>query len=567
MKILGINYLSESSVCLIENGELKFAISEERINRIKNWYGNPFKAVKECLSYNKIKIKDIDYIASHGTSSFDKNNAIDKAGYTRAILEIIESKLPSSDKKFLIKKLKYRLEKEKKAYRRNKKLIEQLKKKFKKKIEIYDHHKCHAASAAYFSRWRECMVLTMDGYGDSASSKLFKFKNNKLNEIKNASILSSLGYFYGSITKYLGFRPQRHEGKVLGLAAYGNSKKVYKIMFKLIYFDKKKQNFSTGFKHGYLPLFRNEYFKKIFRNFKKKDIAAAAQKRLEDVVLEYIKNTRVIKSFKIALAGGVFANVKLNQKIKDLKFVKDIFIFPNMGDGGLSVGAAALSHVKHTQKKFFYLKNVYLGKSYNDKEIKKEILSQGLSYVTSDNMDKLVATKLHKGKVVAIFNERMEFGPRALGNRSILSRATDKKINKILNKKLKRTEFMPFAPITLENQRAKMFYNTSKGKFSGMFMTLTYHCKKKMISLSPAAVHIDDTARPQFINRINNPKLYNILNEYYKISKIPNLINTSFNMHEEPIVYSPNDAIRAFLQSKIDYLYIGNFLLSKKTKK
>ena len=562
MNILGINYLSESSICLVNNGKLKFAVSEERLNRIKNWYGNPYNSIDHCLKENKLNLSKIDIISTHGTSSYSTKEASPHKEYLVAIKEINRSSLSKKNKSFLIGQLKFREVKEKKAYLRNKKLIDEIKKKYKKKIEIFDHHLCHAASAAFFSGWKNCLVLTIDGYGDSSSSKLFEFKNNKFNQLRSASILNSLGYFYGSITKYLGFKPQRHEGKILGLAAYGNPNKAYGIIKKLIYFDKKKKNFKGGFKNGYLPLFDNEYYKKIFKGYSKEDISAAAQKRLEEVVLSYVKSINK-KNYRLALAGGVFANVKLNQKISQLKNVKEVFIFPNMGDGGLCVGAAALSYNLKTKKNLKKIKNIYLGKEFSNLDILKTIKKFKLKYLMGSQINKIVAKKLYEGKVVALFNGRMEFGPRSLGNRSILSRATDPNINQTLNNKLKRTEFMPFAPITLSENFEEMYIGAKKNKKACEYMTITLDCTKKMKKISPAAIHVDGTARPQIVNKKENPRLHKILKNYFIISNIPNLINTSFNMHEEPIVYSPSDALRGFLQSKIDYLYIGNYLISK----
>lgn len=560
MKILGINYLSESSVCLINKGKIEYAVSEERLNRKKNWYGVPVKSIKECLNFTKNNLKDIDYICTHGTFSYRKNNLHDSF-YKLAIQQIQKSELNKKDKNFFLKKIFFRKRKEKKAYLRNKKTIEQIKKIVKKKIYIFDHHKCHAASAAYFSGWKKCLVLTADGYGDGSSSKLFIFENNQLKQIKTTSIINSLGYFYGSITKYLGFKPQRHEGKVLGLAAHGNINKAYPVISKLIYYDKKIKNFKSSIKHGYLPLFDNKFLKRILYKFSKKDIAAATQKVLEECILEYLCDLKY-KNYNIALAGGIFANVKLNQKISELSQIKDLFIFPNMGDGGLSVGAAALKYIKNSNNRLKKIDNVYLGNNFSNNEILKEIKKRKLKYKKSEDLE--IANILNEGKVVAIFTGRMEFGPRSLGNRSILIRATNAKINKTLNKKLNRTEFMPFAPVTLEHKKNQMYLNTKKGSLASRFMTITYKCTNEMKKNSPAAIHVDNTARPQFINKRINPKLFSILSNYYRISKIPNLINTSFNMHEEPIVSNPSDAIRAFLQSKIDYLLIEDYLISKK---
>lgn len=234
-----------------------------------------------------------------------------------------------------------------------------------------------------------------------------------------------------------------------------------------------------------------------------------------------------------------------------------------MGDGGLSVGACCLCQNQFKKLKSRKLKNYYLGFAYSDNEIIQEIKNFNLSYKKSGNLISSVAKELDKGKIVAVFQGKSEFGPRSLGNRSILVSAINSKINISLNKKLGRTEFMPFAPITLDKEAKNMYLNYNKGKYSSRFMTATYNCTKKMKKLSPAAVHVDDTARPQIISKQQNLVIYKILENYFKISKIPNLINTSFNMHEEPIVNSPKDAIKSFLRSRIDYLFIEGFLIKR----
>jgi|TARA_B100001964_G_scaffold111991_1_gene124969 carbamoyltransferase len=563
MKILGINYLSESSISLIENRRLKFCLSEERINRIKNWYGNPYKSVNQLLNKFNIKAKDIDYISTHGIAIKQKKLS-NKEEYNEKIDLIIKSKLSKKKKKYQIEQIKFRKKKEEDAIKRAKKLINDLKKKFKKKIYIYDHHTCHAASAAYFSGWKKSYVLTIDGWGDDSSAKLFKFSKNKLHHIRSTSLLNSLGYFYGSITKCLGFQPHRDEGKVLGLAAYGNFRKAYSDISKMISFNYKKKNFTSHPEKGlYLPSFQNKNLNYLLKKYNKQDIAAATQKRLEDLVIEYIKFIDK-KPFKLTLAGGVFSNVKLNQKILQLKKVKDVFIFPNMGDGGLAVGAATLCYLEKRKIYSKKLNNVYYGLSFSNEEIKKELIKYNLKYVFNKKITKQVAKEIFNGKTIGIFQGRMEFGPRALGNRSIFCNARNSKINASLNRKLGRTEFMPFAPITLDKYANKMYLNYNKGKCASKFMTVTFKCTKKMKQISPATVHIDGTARPQIIDYNSNPKIYNLLKEYLKISKIPNMINTSFNMHEEPIVYTPRDAIKSFLSSKIDYLFIGDFLASKR---
>ena len=561
MKVLGINYLSESSVALIQNGKIIYAISEERLNRIKNWWGNPYKAIDFVLKETKTKIKDIDYIATHGILSLVEDKK-QKNFFKKKINEVLESNLNQSKKRKQIKFLKDRFIHENQANNRNLKNIKELKKKFSN-IEIFDHHTAHAASAYFYSGWKNCYTLTIDGWGDNSSSKLFRSNNGKLKEISNTSSIDSLGYFYGYITKLLGFTPHRHEGKILGLAAFGNYKKAYVYMAEMISYDKVNRCFKGHYEKGlYLAKFDNSNIKFLKKKFNREDIAAAAQKRIEDVIVEFIKDN-IPYNTKLALAGGVFANVKINQRISELKNIKEIFVFPNMGDGGLAVGTAILCHNKFKNILPIKLNNVYLGPKYKNKDILKIIRKAKLKYIKIKNPEKYIAKKLHDGLVVACFQGRMEFGPRALGNRSILVNASDKSVNEWLNKKLKRTEFMPFAPITLKKYSSLMYKKQNNKKKSLEYMTATTDCTKKALKLSPAAVHVDQTARPQIITKNSNLKIHNILNEYYKISKIPNLINTSFNVHEEPIVCSPLDAIRAFKTSNIDFLYIEDFIIQK----
>ena len=310
----------------------------------------------------------------------------------------------------------------------------------------------------------------------------------------------------------------------------------------------------------YLPQYQNPNIFFLKKKFSKEDIAAATQHRIEEVIIEFIKDNIKVKS-KLALAGGVLSNVKINQKISELSKINDIYVFPNMGDGGLAVGCAILSYNKYKKFKPRLAKSMYLGPKYSNDKILKEIKKNKLKYFKSKNPNKFIAEKLHEGSVIACFQGRMEFGPRSLGNRSILVNACDKSVNNWLNKKLKRTEFMPFAPITLKNYAGKMYKELHNKSIATKFMTVTTKCTKEAIKKSPAAVHIDNTARPQIINKKDNKKIHNILIEYLKISKIPNLINTSFNVHEEPIVCSPNDAIRAFKSSKLDYLYIEDYIV------
>ena len=561
MKIVGINYLSESSVCLMVNGKIISAISEERLNRLKNWYGLPFKSINLILKKNNLKVSDIDYFVTSGLSSITKD--MPNLQVIESKIEKIHlSKLNKKIKNIQIKFLRNRAKHENHVINfRTKRLLNKLKKKYKKLI-IYDHHLSHAASACYNSGFKKCLCLTIDGWGDNSSSKIYQFSNGKLKEISSTPTIDSLGYFYGSITKLLGFKPHQHEGKVLGLAAYGSSKIARKEISQMISYDKKLRKFQGNYENGlYQASFKNKNLEFLKKKYSKKNIAAAAQYTLEKVVLSCVKSLSK-KKINLALAGGVFANVKLNQKINELKNIKNIFVFPNMGDGGLAVGGAQLCHFNKTNKMPKKIENMYLGNQFSEKNILKALKKYKVKYYKSRFIEKEIANFLAKGNVVAHFNGKIEFGPRALGNRSILCAADDPNINKSLNKKLKRTEFMPFAPIIMEKYVSK-YLNINKEKDLYKFMTITCRCKSKMIKEAPAAVHIDNTARPQVVRLKDNLRIHRILQEYNFITRIPILINTSFNMHEEPIVYSPEDALRVYLDGKLDYLIINDFVIKK----
>jgi carbamoyltransferase len=234
-----------------------------------------------------------------------------------------------------------------------------------------------------------------------------------------------------------------------------------------------------------------------------------------------------------------------------------MYVFPHMGDGGLALGAT-LAYLKPSPFRF---KNLYFGPEYSNAEIKKELERNNLKYTFYKDMETEIAKLLAKGKVVARFKGAMEFGPRALGNRSILYQPTDVSVNDWLNTKLKRTEFMPFAPTVLEEHAEKCFKNMKGAEYTAKFMTITFDCTNWMKKNCPGVVHVDGTARPQILSKKDNLPFYKIIDNYRKLTGIPCVINTSFNMHEEPIVCSPHDAIRAFKDSRLNFLALENFLV------
>jgi len=562
MKILGIiDGQHDSGACILDNDVLISAVSEERIKRVKLIGGFPYKSIEECFKISKLGPEDIDLIAV--------GSMLTPPIFARAFrkLQSMEYKVRKYEDKdfktFLSNIAQFKLHLTKGdpyslsgKFQRLflKSLIKKdLPKTLKNKpIKFIDHHLSHAASAFFTSGVNRALAITGDRWGDAISFTVNSCNGTEIKRLFSMNSFDSFGDFYSVITKYLGFKPFHHEGKILGLSAHGNPEKVnIKFPFEL---KNNKIKFTGEIKSNYEVW---PSLKKQLKEYSREDISAWLQYHTEkfvvSIVKEWIEKTNL---YDIVLAGGLFANVKLNQRIHELPNVTSVYIFPHMGDGGLSAGACL-----YINKQNISLKDVYLGPEYDNDFIEKCLKQYNLTYKFYDNIEEETAKKIANKKIVARFNGRMEFGPRALGNRSILYEATDPTVNDWLNKRLNRTEFMPFAPATLYEYRDKCYKNVQGAEYAAQFMTITFDCTDYMKKTSPAAVHLDGTARPQLVKKEVNPSFYKIIDEYRKLTSIPSIINTSFNMHEEPIVRTPNDAIDSFLRGHLHYLAIGNFLV------
>lgn len=572
MIVLGVSYLSDAGACIVKDGVLKSAVNEERLSRIKLFHGIPEKSIKWVIKDAGITLKDVDVIVTQGYCSDEKGIEFIDHGLKAEEMErdsafrevegrIRKSRLGPELKKQKIKELRIRREHEDYViFDRNINIIRQLKK-IGKPIKVVEHHMSHAASAYFTSGWNDCYIMTADGWGEMESNILCRGRNGKIEKLAYSHSFDSLGYFYGSITKALGFIPHRHEGKVLGLAASGKASRAIGWMMGMIRYSPEKRVFEGGFEKGlYIPRFENPHLEKMVKRHRREDIAAAAQKVLEKTVIEYVKNV-VPKGSRLAVAGGIFANVRLNQKILELPYIKDLFVYPQMGDGGLAVGSALYYFSRVKKLKPSTIDSLYKGPEFKDSEIIEEVRRFGYSFQRYDDIEKRIARLLAGNNVIMRFAGRMEYGPRALGNRSILCSAADKSVNGWLNNALRRSEFMPFAPVTLKEKAEKCYKNIKNYWKRSLYMTITFDCTDWMKKVSQGVVHVDGTARPQLIYKDLNPSYYKILKYYYRLTGIPSIINTSFNMHEEPIVCSPNDALRAFQDSNLGYLAIGNYLV------
>ncbi len=560
MNILGISFLSDASACVVQDGTLVSALGEERLNRVKLWNGIPRAAIRTALELAGLRMDQIDLIATHGAAPPAPN----PEPFHQKEEMILRSQLPPEKKQMQLEHLRSRLEHERMVLgTRTPAYLKEIQELAPGKPMItFGHHQAHAASAYYGSGWNECLVLTADGWGEDGSSTLWRCSNGTMRFLRRSDSIDSLGYFYGSVTKALGFIPHRHEGKVLGLAAHVQNPKSFSKIRAMVDYDRTGKRFVSRMENGiYVPRFENPELKAFAQEFSREDISASAQKTLEEVVCAFVADLGDFGG-RFAVAGGIFANVKLNQRLCELPNVRELFVFPNMGDGGLSAGAAWLAHVHKTGKRPEPLSTLYLGPGPTEKQLGSAVAASGFNYRhMPGRIEKEVARLLAEGRIVARFDDRMEFGPRALGNRSILCQATEPEINDWLNKRLQRSEFMPFAPATLAEDAAERYIGYEKARMPARHMTTTFECTSVMRAEAPAAVHIDGTARPQVVSKQDNARFYAILQEYKRLSGRASLINTSFNMHEEPIVCTINDALRAFQDSRLPYLAAGDFLV------
>lgn len=573
MIILGVSYLSDAGACIVEDGKLISVINEERLNRVKLFYGIPELSIQWVLKDSGYAMKNVDLIVTQGYCSNEKMIEFVDSGLSEELLArddefaLVEKRIDHSglliaQKEQKKKELRERYNHENYViFERNINIIRQLLK-FDKPVKVVEHHISHAAAAYFTSNWDSSYVLTADGWGEMESNIFCQAEKGQLIKKFYSNSFDSLGYFYGSITKALGFIPHRHEGKVLGLAACGNPEKAFSLINGMISYNKKKKRFEGGFENGvYTARFENPCLTELIKRFSREDVAAAAQKVLETVVLKYIKDI-VPKGARLSVSGGIFANVRLNQKIRQMRNIRDLYVFPQMGDGGLSLGSALYYYSRMNKLKPTEMCSLYRGPSFSESEIMKEIQKFGYSYERFKNIEQKIAELLADNQVIMHFAGKMEYGPRALGNRSILFSTKDKSVNDWLNHALRRSEFMPFAPSTLKEEASKCYKNIKKCWKGGIHMTSTFDCTPWMKKVSPGVVHVDGTARPQLVTKELNPKYYKILKYYERLTNIPSVINTSFNMHEEPIVCTPRDALRAFQDSKLRYLIIEDFLIT-----
>ncbi|HEY4517433.1 MAG TPA: carbamoyltransferase [Candidatus Paceibacterota bacterium] len=560
--ILGIScFYHDAAAALLIDGRIVAAAQEERFTRKKHDESFPEHAVMYCLSSQSITIEDVDYVVF-----YDKPIA-----KFERLLQTFIKKWPLGLKLFIMAMRTWLTEKLWIEHTITKKLN------WKKEVLFTEHHYAHAASAFYCSPFDEAAVVTMDGVGEWETLTLGKGEGSRLELTQSIVFPDSLGLLYSAVTYYLGFKVNSAEYKVMGLAPYGNPEPFYGT-FKKLMEVREDGSFKLNmryFAYEYGMTMTNWRFNTLFgappRNpsapleQRHKDIAAALQKITEELVLGVVRHAKkMYPSKNLCLAGGVALNCVANGKIMESGLFDDIYIQPAAGDAGGAVGAACYLYfaVLKNPKSGSAMEGAYLGPEYSDADIVrflKEKHGLAFSRLPDDTLYGQVAKLIADNNVVGWFQGRMEFGPRALGNRSILADARNKENWQKVNLKIKyRESFRPFAPAVLEEKAEEYF--ALKGHKSP-YMLLVAPVIQSSI---PAVTHVDNSARIQTVSKKQNERFYELIREFYRQTGCPVVINTSFNVRSEPIVCTPHDAYHCFVNTEMDYLVLGNYLIGKK---
>ena len=568
--ILGIScFYHDSSAALLKDGIIVAATQEERFTRKKHDTSFPINAVKFCLKSQDIKINNITYIGFY-EKPFLK--------FERVLSQHLES-FPKSLKTFLSSMPSWINEKLRVTKIVKKKL------KYKGDILFIEHHLAHAASAFLVSPFKDAAIVTADGVGEWTTTTVGFGRNNEIELYKEIKFPHSIGLLYSTITAYLGFSVNNSEYKVMGLSPYGNMSKDSNIYYKKLknvidikddgsfrfdmsyfifhYADKMPSKRLCMLLEGPIRSPEGELTQRH------KDIAAAVQLITEEILTKILNYAfKVTKCENIVMAGGVALNSVFNGKILKNTPFKKIWIHPDPGDGGTSIGAA--SYIYNTilgNKRNYVFDNAYLGPKFSNEEIKSFLDNNTIKYTDFKNDNELIkniAELIYKNNVIGFFQIGMEWGPRALGARSILSNPCNPKMQEILNEKVKhREKFRPFAPVVCVEDALDYFDCDKPIPEAADFMLMVYPIKKQFHKKIPAVTHVDGSGRLQTVRIYQNPLYYDLIKEFGKLSGIPILINTSFNIRGEPIVCTPYDAYKCMMGTGIDYLAIDKFLIKR----
>ncbi|CAB1057777.1 hypothetical protein D1BOALGB6SA_2532 [Olavius sp. associated proteobacterium Delta 1] len=595
MKILGIAVSHEANAALLIDNEIVAAAAEERFTRLKMDMRYPQNAIEFCLNHAGVEPGDLDYvvlaterdtpeqfivnrIATFSVEDFVREqNEYWKPllfeGKKVQYLDVFKDKIRHDNYYDLSKFINSNMTQDEiyqEYLKTRKEAIEKHLGIDRSKIKTVKHERAHAYYGYYANPLRDrCLVITAEGAGEYSNSTVSLFENGELREI-NHTKENHIGHLYKFITLLLGMKPTQHEFKVMGLAPYANAKeeekafRVFKDLFTLDGLNIKLKNVPDDFYF---------WFQKRLEGCRFDGIAGALQRAVGDIIVKWVKQcSNELKVPNVIISGGVAQNIKACQSIGELEAVSKIYVAPSTGDGSLAVGGCyyildtEYGKRKLDKKDIKPIDNIYLGSQYSEREIDRAIAAQSLqerfNIVNRLSMDE-ICDQLLKDKVIARFSGRMEFGQRALGNRSILANPANPRMIRKLNTKIKFRDFwMPFTPTILDKYEKEYILNP-KG-LESPYMTISFDTTKKFQNLAPAAIHpADDTTRPQILRKEKNPSYYALIEKFSEKSGTGAILNTSMNLHGEPMVNSPADAIHTFLSSGVDILLFDHVAIAR----
>lgn len=555
MIILGIYHHHDACAAIYDDYECLASVAQERVTRIKSDGDRlPTEAIAECLAATGLTLADIEVVA------------LPRVSY---------------DLKYLRTPLRWGIPPWRRRYGPLRVMRRGLASSFTDVLDLpavkaalglrdgtqayfYNHHRAHALPALFHTGWPEALLYTADGGGDHVVYSARLFRDGRFTDVFGGEAdtfsrplrqkeADSIGELYGTVTQTLGFKRVRHEGKVLGLAAFGTPRHAdtFDAFYRVT--DEGEIKATAGVRTIAATV------RRLAASTSREDLAASVQQTLENVMLQAFDRLLARHPTRhLGLSGGVFANVKLTQRIAERFPLDEVFVFPAMSDQGQADGGVldfllARDGPETWSARRAPLGNVYRGRDYMG-DADAAFARGGAKRIAERDLAEATARIIAEGGIVGTFLGRMEYGPRALGARSIMARATDRSINDWLNKRLDRTDFMPFAPVVRGERVDDLFLLPRSLRYTANFMTVTCDVRDAWRERIPAVVHVDGTARPQIIQREQNTLYYDILHAYERQTGIPALINTSFNVHEEPIINRPEEALRALLDKRVDYL-------------
>lgn len=567
--VVGIHDGHNSTVALLKDGKLSDVLQEERLQRIKNIGNFPATAFKDILLQEPLADTDvtIGFNGQHMSYGvWDKKDILQE--YERS--STLTTTLKASAKKSKTIYSLYKADKVKDRIAALGKVLSPL----PSDIQSVEHHTAHAAAAYYgWGQQDKVLVLTCDGCGDGLCATVNIGEDGKIKRIAKITEDNSIGRLYAYMTFLMGMMPLEHEYKIMGLAPYSGMstdvQRVYKKFRGLFEFEKKQGNITWRRKQGVPSIYApGQFLNKLVYRERFDWIAGGLQLFIEDFLKEWVANCiRETGIRRIALSGGVFMNVKANKALYELKEVDDIFVFPSCGDESNAIGVAYYSYAQAGGEHLKPLGPIYFGKEVNDENVEKTLTNYNdknkIKIDHHENIEKTIAELLTKGEIVGRIKGRMEFGARALGNRSILANPSMPGVVRIINEMIKCRDFwMPFAPSVLVESSQRYFIKEKP--VISPYMMLTFDTKPERRDKISAALHpFDYTARPQEVIRDWNPDYHKLIKYFEDMSGESLILNTSYNLHGHPIAYTAIDALEVFKNSGLKYLTLGNFLLKK----